>query len=205
MHKGLAPIIAIAIVAAFLIGIGAIVGYFKLKSKPTAKTQQAPSNPSPISAKNPQLFSTPDETTNWKTYADVSNKFSFKYPNNWILDTTGVSPFGEDTIYPPFLYENQRDNIRFAMSSEDGTLKQFVEANKESIDRGAIIKTNESVARTKAIRFSYTGPIGEESVTIERSGKLIHLVYHAVDRNISITPGDRELFDQILSTFKFLN
>ena len=39
MRRGFAPIIAIAVVAAFLVGIGATVAYFKIKNQPTLVTK----------------------------------------------------------------------------------------------------------------------------------------------------------------------
>ena len=31
------------------------------------------------------------DMTNWKTYTNVNNKFSFKYPSNWVINSAGVT------------------------------------------------------------------------------------------------------------------
>jgi hypothetical protein len=40
-------------------------------------------------ASTPTPTATPDETTNWKTYTDTKDKFSFKYPGDW--DTLNIN------------------------------------------------------------------------------------------------------------------
>ena len=106
MRRGFAPIIIIALIAAFLIGIAATVGYFKLKPQPTT-TPQSTSTPadlsSDLSAKYLSSVETQvleDKTANWKTFSDNKFGVSFKYPPSWKIKLPNTDAMcNEDTIF----------------------------------------------------------------------------------------------------------
>ncbi len=77
MRRGFAPIVIVAIIAAFLIGIGATVAYLKLQSQPTLVTKITYPSEKPQSA---TATPTPNEFADWKTYENKKYGYSFKYP-----------------------------------------------------------------------------------------------------------------------------
>src|SRR3989344_572885 len=87
MRKGSAPIIIIALITIFLLGIGATAAYFKLYQKPTPLPQSSPDALSEI--QSPQPTTTPNDTANWKTYTNNKYKYSLKYPTNWNIEDNG--------------------------------------------------------------------------------------------------------------------
>ena len=75
-------LVVILVIIALLIGVGATLGYQKLTKKPQPSPIPTPSDQSVTSS---SLSPTPvDETANWKTFEN--NKFSIKYPANWVMD-----------------------------------------------------------------------------------------------------------------------
>lgn len=75
-QKGIAPILIILILIA--VGIGGFAAY---------KSYYAPKSVTPVVT--PVAPTAADETVNWKTYTNSADNFSFKYPPNWTIDTTG--------------------------------------------------------------------------------------------------------------------
>ena len=201
MRRGFAPIIAIAIVAAFLIGIGATVGYLKLKSKSTSQTQQTTPKASPESNSN----------TSWNVYTNPSFDFSFKYPSNYIKKEivregkiTDVQFTSTDYSYETGVedgYTKSGGKITIGEYEEKISLIKPVLAEfvpkilfreKTTIDG---IEANLIIAEN----------LGEEkshNISLTRNGKkvLLSAYYAGTDEQRILKD-----FDQILSTFQFTN
>lgn len=201
MQKGFTPIF-------ILIGLliaGAIAGgAFYLN-----QTKNPEVNLKPI----PTPLTTPieDETANWKTYESDLWKFLIKYPSGWSFR---ISPSNFDYI----------ETISFGPKETDDTIDtkfsiQIIRANPNgppknakdvkdflvNIDKPKDIKVIDTTIDGKAgFRASYTDLQSKIEEVIVDNNELIYTItfqYSGVDTFYE----EVELFNQILSTFKFLN
>lgn len=87
MQKGFAPIlILVGILIIMVVAGGAF--YFGRQTTPKPQTQN------PVVTSTPQPSPSPDETSNWKTYTNTKNGYSFKYPSDWSI--SGIGPGGAE-------------------------------------------------------------------------------------------------------------
>lgn len=73
------PVLLVLLVILLVI-LSSLGTYFIVKSQAPSQTPVNSLAPTPSTFPTP---STPDETTNWKTYKNSKLEFTFKYPNNW--------------------------------------------------------------------------------------------------------------------------
>ncbi len=115
MQRAFAPIIIIVVIAAFLIGIAATVGYFKLKPKPTAPTSQVQSSPTPADlSSETQVLE--DETASWKTYTNREFGYFLKYPNDWAIQISELKNLPKPQDIP----QAQRDKYIYNSDASIG-------------------------------------------------------------------------------------
>lgn len=91
-QAGFAPILIVILVAAALLG-----GYF-IYQKSTNKPTSSP-EPSPLSTKAPSEVE--DPITKWKTYQDIRERYTFRYPPEWQLTSDNID---KQTGYARFSY-----------------------------------------------------------------------------------------------------
>lgn len=101
MHKqkGFAPILIILSIV-LLLGVAGGVYYFGKSQTPKPQTPQPTITPSPT----PDASHAPTgagETANWKIYNNQKYQFTFKYPTNWQLIEKGDSGAITVSLYPP--------------------------------------------------------------------------------------------------------
>lgn len=78
---------------------------------------------------------TPDPTINWKTYTNINNLYSFKYPQNWFLNPNNGSEMLSDisldgTGYPDYIVNFSTDisyTYRVSIESSSGTKKEIAD------------------------------------------------------------------------------
>ena len=228
MRRGFAPIIIIALIAAFLIGIAATVGYFKLKPQPTT-TPQSTSTPadlsSDLSAKYLSSVETQvleDETANWKTYTNIQYSYSLNYPNEWIVkeenspvDTVTTKTqieskdyvIGQPIVGGGFIpgaktgsrleiYVSKNPNFK---SYEE--FKNFEETKSTEFPLSYFSSQEETtISGLKAIKKIGGKPyMGEQSYAYTFNKGTIYKIY------LTSSTDQQAKFDQILSTFQFIN
>lgn len=209
MQKGFAlPLVLIGILLASFVGAG---GYYLYQTKTKdAQIITAP-QPSPESQVK-------DETANWKTYINKKYKFTIKYPESWYVseympgsplillfdrnpvpkDTILTHPWQEFTITVDNLYPSK-------IFTEIGTIKGEV-VDKVEYGRTNITKTDFkglSAIKSYLETPTFSGLEGSPSTSIyfnySSNGWVIRYP------NINYNGEHDSLYDQILSTFKFLD
>ena len=166
--------------------------YFQIQklSKELSK-YQAQASPTPTA--------TADPTANWKTFIDNQKSFSLKYPNTWNSPTTNqLSTRTEYTFTPQNLsiavglYYNQ--DLQKPRTYEE----EIAYAEKNAVGKRPIQVENQNITE-------YINYIGADLSTIEVSIILKGVKNDIIRISMPFPQGtDPSIFDQILSTFKFI-
>ncbi len=199
----------------FCIAIG--IGGYVLGTK---KNQAVPQKQKVIPTTS-QPSPTPDSTANWKMYTNKTYGYSFKYPADWIM-------MEENQIRTSF--SNKKFDVAFELSNEPlGFVldiykpspisefdKQLFNAKKDSIitDEKSYVKTIKNydlmIDGFRAVKSSQ-----EDLPGAPRDG--VYKTKYGIDHNGSnysvqfwsttkdALDKNKEIFDQILSTFQFIN
>lgn len=183
-QKGLAPILIVILIAA-LIG-----GYllYQNQNKPTPQ-----SSPNPVTSNSA-------ETANWKTYTNDRYGFSFKYPQDYTI---------KKLVEKVFLIEN-KDKNSFELwvyeNPNNLSLKDYESKNTgEKTGFGPFVyyPTAEPV-KFQNFEAYYTN---EEIQCLSKCGSYIWItkdkIYKLTGSSIN-KPDQKQILDQILSTFKFI-
>ncbi|MBI4157225.1 hypothetical protein HY502_00025 [Candidatus Woesebacteria bacterium] len=178
-NKGFAPIIILVVIAL------AVAGYFayqNMQLKKSADNKQQAAVPSTTSYPSP----TANPTANWKTYTNQEYNFSFKYPsdlavrenkNPSLTENAEIVLVGE--LSDKFFYVN----LGYL---EDGTDKADMK-----------FEYKDSVIASKQAKMQ----------TITTGGKVTQVSYGVKNENTDMVISsnfEEYIFDQILSTFKFI-
>ena len=166
---------------------------------------QSKQNPKPYSTTVPtptiisQPTPTPDPTANWKTYTDKNKTFTFKYPSNWEEPTVNLQSTHTDYS---FSSANLFIKVGFSYNQNLGRALTYQEeiANEEKF---ALSTKNITVSGIQTKKYiEKFGVVHNDDIVILK-GKDLNTIY-----KISMPfyrADDENTFDQILSTFKFLD
>jgi len=215
MRKGFAPIIAIAIIAVLLIGIGAAVGYSKLKNDQLERMLGEGDYNFPDTNTNPAASPVPNETANpdliganWKTYTNKKLQFSVKLPTDLpnprenILSTRTEIEFGTVLVINVGVFydqEKQRGLNYLEVAQTQGSSKKQPETTTINDYKAAYLKMRqEDMDPPPVASFNF--------VSIEKGNEIYSIYYEIGNYQTSKENQERKQkdFDQILSTFKFL-
>ncbi len=194
------PILIVAIIL-MLIAVLAAGGYLLwLKYFSGSGTTPTPT-PIAIVTASP----TPDPTANWKTYSDDLHDITFKYPTSWTLtETKGQSE--KETVYNSLVELGKADakiNMIFNVDGIGGMPTTY-EGNPFTLDGHNLFQfsgyNTSNASKIVGISDSLT-TLGV--FRINNIAYLIHLTYPATYKEIEEKSLLQE-FDQILSTFKFI-
>jgi len=147
---------------------------------------------------SPTPTPTPDITANWKVF--TASSFSIKYPSDWAEPTTQLLSGDTRHVFQP-------NNLTITVGS--GGIYSQTLGKKESYDE-IVTNENKNAPNTKDIIVSRI-PAKEYINTIGASTIEPEVVLNGPNNNVYIismpfpTGTDPALFDQILSTFKFLD
>lgn len=164
---------------------------------------------SPVATAKSNPSVTPDSTANWKIFNSTSGKFSFKYPFEWNSASGGSLITGTETdSFGPKVSSSSEDlnsklTIQMQHPSEStGVIDAKTYINIDSSTKG-ILPTNYVVDGINTYRLSYlnTGT-GFDEVVLNRNN-IIYVLNFGEHGVSTISNSNKNLFNQILSTFKF--
>jgi len=179
---------------------------------PTPKT-----SPITVVATPSELTPTPDPTADWKTYTNTKYGYSIKYPSNWWIEREYAlisdipSEVYEGPISPvPLPYEIDINELKNPKRKEFKELiisnNMFPPEMKESFSFQEEKIGSYRVFRTSDVIPSYAG---ELHAYFEGNGGLryIDIVLWPYNKDTTFLNQNRVvvIFDQILSTFRFLD
>ncbi len=186
--------------AFILVFLSSLATYLIVKSSSTNPALLDPASPAVQISPTPSA--TADPTAGWKTYTNTKYKFSIKYPNNWeylevptptYLTETDQVWLGSSVFPPP--QTGARTDIAIIFTKNDPSSawqeKYFNNYKYSSYQL-------ENVAGTKISGTSKEG-LSQELIVIAKIGES----YVQILSNQS--PESLKYFDQILSTFKFID
>ncbi len=205
-ESGVSQIFIIIIVALITAGLaGAGVWYWQqqeikkiedsYKTTGVSKPKTTPS-PSPTTT-------TPNKTTGWKTYKNKRYGYSIKYPIEWLYaeegqDRVGFAPT-EEKLHKP------GSDISSPISVIIFTNSETIQNWKEDTDYYDFQHTVTTLGGLEAFRRSGTNKENTKfpnwkwiSVGAEKNGVLYIVAIYGLDSNPY-----QDIFDQMLSTFKF--
>lgn len=191
MHRGFAPILVLTIGLAIIAAVSVI--YFQLKPKPSILPQ-----PSSLATPTPtdETVYTDPGSTNWKTY--TTDKFTFKYPSNltveervrdfFVIVPVGATSAPQQGVSIDARLTGNFTNFDTAVNTAKQNLK---DPQTKTISNGVVLSGKlgpgfgENLPLTIALlRYK------ERAISVERL---------TTDSTVDIAT-----FNQILSTFKFV-
>lgn len=207
-----------------ILAFGIALGAFGVKFL-NQKQNQPPLALTPTLTPSPTPTPTPNPTGDWKIYTNTQYKYSFKYPADWVGAglQPGSAPFPIDSeadsvlqsveFYPNGLEGAVIKYPRFAVEVDDPVTNQSLGSYSDWINElreSQFYKvTNESQQLISGVNvISLEGPYTQGNIIT------YHKNYFAKSPDnkffVLITDDEKDqknatLFDQILSTFKFLD
>ncbi len=202
-QKGLAPILIVLILAA-LVG-----GYLVYQNYPKPTSSSKPTNqPSPTPDASPAPNGA-GETATWKTYTNNQLSISFEYSPNWVVKETNdktleIKPKNYNqgiSIVNLFVYSNpgilSLNDLDKKLTGPSGMGPQLYSQDFKKLK----LQSGVDAYYGKCTLDGVTSDITDcEQYVIPYKQKVFQL-RNAVNKNIK---DQKETFDQILSTFKFL-
>ncbi|MFH0863746.1 MAG: hypothetical protein V1858_01470 [Candidatus Gottesmanbacteria bacterium] len=155
-----------------------------------------------------------DETANWKTYTNNKYSFSFKYPNGFLLEeTTGSDNKNLLNVSITKLDSNNKTDLEYptmgwglaktSLTPEEWIKNKNMCPNFSDKPSCTPIKSGfvkESI-EVEQINRQYTGL----DTFINKNGVLFDFNMSARKPNSNFSQEERDTYNQILSTFKFLD
>lgn len=148
----------------------------------------------------------PDETAGWKTYTSKKLSFSFKYPPEYKVPEENNNYISLISPSNPKTKKNEELTIEiYASEAEPNeSLIDFVKKKKEQSDslgsNTKILKEEEIlIDGIKAVKQTWEGMGTGQTILFIKNNKEFGIIKYP-----AVTTRDNE-FDQILSTFKFLD
>lgn len=208
-QKGFVQIIVIVLLLVFVGGVAYYFGVKKGNIEPVP-TQSTTSDKidTPISTTSTTKPTT-NPTVNWKTYTNSQNKFSFKYPASW--DTY---PLGESNQVSTLMVAPQEkvDKVKQMQGGFGGGI--FLALTISIKTKPPVWETDENWQVTSqpieiggVSGTKYNINVIQDMPGLSKGDKTISVVVKNNEKYIQIDLLDqtyKDIFDQILSTFKFL-
>ena len=190
------PVLALAIVGV------AIVGYFASAYYFTLWPFEVSVAPVPTFTPRPSTAVKVEDTSNWKVYRNQEYGFEFKYPNDWNLKENKEYFNGKLTteVLLSTNFDDLAPIIQFFITPNVNTTNS---ENIEPYGEWTTIISKESViiAGIKTNRYVTSGPDAPNhtEISLVKNNNLF-----SIDTNIRDADLLKNVFDKILSTFKFI-
>lgn len=193
------PIILSSLVTIFIL----VGGYFLFMSK---SPKYVPINP-PMPTPSDVLASpTPiaDPTANWKTYTNNVHKISFKYPTDWTLSSKDDQEKFNASVN--LTKDEATIHMIFGVDGIGGAGADY-EGDSFVLDGNNVFKYNAhntyNNSQTIGITDSLKGSLGV--LMLKKKTYILNLNYPSKYNTSGESINLEQIFDQILSTFKFIN
>lgn len=173
----------------------------KLSPVVTSTVSPSPKDASPVPTGTGETANPATGEANWKTYTDLKNGFSFKYPASWIN----------------FKFKNPTTNIEYgAFSTEQvsdynqlSDISIIVLVNPQEARKLSAIWKEIAVDGKQAGRQSFENMCpGSDKYCATWSDTIIFkdksLSISLTSRTLEAVQNNEQIFNQILSTFKFI-
>lgn len=201
-------IAAMAIFVLLALGAVAFLYYQNQQLKTLLANYQTNSSPTPTT--------TPDPTLDWKTYADTKLGYSLKYPDTIFKYTNFSSGFfiatsapqgGND---PKFLGQNDFwINITTLSAANIASIDQYLSLPNQQIFPSNSPKTPITIGGVNGYLIDFKQPVAAGNVSeqtelaiVIENGQIFSISISSW--NPEVLQNNKQLFSQILSTFKFL-
>lgn len=193
------------LIAILVVGVGAY--YFGYQA---AQKKQVP----PAIQFSPSPTIQNGETTNWKTYTNSKYKITFNYPDSWIVGEDN----GEKSRGEPFIFlrrsslqtqDKTYGEVYIWIYNDIKTVEQYI---AKLCDSPGVCVSSDNVKNIKVANLdafnikNIPAPLPSEEVVFKEGDLLIafHFNYQGENYNNYSNKESKQIFDQILSTFKFL-
>lgn len=209
----LIPVIITVILTAIIVGGGI---YWWANQKQTKLNNEISSLRTQIDQLKQGSVPTPtpkDETDSWRTYQNKKYGFEVRYPLSWFFIDCNSSYIGfsysQSNLPACFTDQNQPHiNIKVTEGSTVG-IEKYIEDAQHSIDNysKALITVNDNISATKFTGLvkseegpGPTGGLQTIKVLFSHNNNIYQVYYYGLDNK-----DYSQIFDQILSAFKFTN
>jgi hypothetical protein len=184
----------IAVAALMLIIITSFAGYFVARYTLPVKTQTPAVNPTPTP--------TPDVMANWKIYNNSVQYYSFKYPQDWVINASEADQLQNSRLE---LTKNQAKFIVYANLIGIGGVGRDLEGTPITFNGISLYRYKALALDGKTINIGLTDALKQSLGVFQLNGQTysITLSYPVTyDQTESGTNLHTE-FDLMISTFKF--
>lgn len=172
--------------------VGTFVSNKKVVSIPTPTVSSEPLVQATTTPSAPTII---ENSNGWKTFISP-NKYQFSFPGSWEVDKNKYTTPGN--IILNFIDSGQDYYFSTGIDGHDGPMADKVTEEKITIDK---------ISFTKRVWFKNNLPfiisVSPEALKLRYSNYLFDHIEFAVPANNNLKY--LEIFDQILSTFKFTN
>lgn len=165
-----------------LLSLGAVAFLYYQNQQLKGMLASYQATPTPLVSPEPSAEA---ETANWKTY--TNQEFSFKYPADWLISGKKISsPSADITLW--------------AFGSTDPMYNECMKLDKTDVVNNLKIKTYSRVIGTEACSGGDAAEMEKWIVKTDGEGYApgVQLIYKSTKKTEA-----ENIFDQILSTFKF--
>lgn len=218
-QKGFASILIVLVGIIVIAGVAGGAYYLGTQRPSSSPTLQPISQSTPVPTANNAESTTSAETADWKIYTDTTNRFTIKYPNSWLQFTLSDKTGGylsKIALVPQAPSDKQQlgelPGVRIAVLKLDPkNCTNSAEYAQEEINAYLNNKNLYPNLQIKPLILDgipgYRIDSGSPGVTAQR-GPEVYMFQCPTEIQMSFDPEGIEngiqLFDQILSTFKFL-
>lgn len=208
-QKGFVPILIVILVAT-----AALLGGYLVYQKSTNKPTNSP-EPSPLSTKAPAKVE--DPTANWKIYTDPDFNFTFKYPESIFKYSVGKLKT-VDTLDFVLLTKPEEINsdliLHINASKNSPEVEKVLRKNFDGVSVSDLEKEILNIDGVSGYYF-YHNPISPQGLPeipavfsynlFFKRGGILYQIGHGSQIEENYLKERKELFNQIISTLKFLN